>query len=283
MENQKDKIEERIKEDLYKEAEAIRQEVDSERTGEVSEDIKKNIRLKLQKKIDAYEKERIYASLSEEDREAMELGKKIQKEQKESKFNRKSYGKRRWNVQWGLAAVIVLVFAIGMTSIGGAERIASVIEQVVGDRKVVKVNSDNENMVAENEDEEKAYQEIEDVFGVKPVKLLKQKAELRYIEMNLDEDLQVGELMYQYNDTNLVYIINAGYYDSSFGIDVEDEIIKEETITMEKSDIDLTVYKVENTNEDRCLAHFTYQKLEYFLIGTIDEEDFKLILKNLYF
>lgn len=86
MEKQKDNIEERIKEDLYSEAEAIRQKIDSKGTGEVSRDIKNDIRLKLQEKIDTYEKERVYANLSEEDREAMELGKKIQKEQRESEF-----------------------------------------------------------------------------------------------------------------------------------------------------------------------------------------------------
>lgn len=282
MEKQKDNIEERIKEDLYSEAEAIRQEVDSKGTWEVSRDIKNDIRLKLQEKIDAYEKERVYANLSEEDREAMELGKKIQKEQRESDFGKRIHGKRRWKVQWALAAALVLVLAIGMTSMGGAERIASVIEQVVGERKVVKVNSDEGNKVVENDEEEKSYQEITGIFGVEPVRLMKQ-SDIEYIQMDLDEDLQVAEILYKYNGKNIIYIMSAGYYISSFGFDVEDELIEKETIEVGKNKIELSVYKVKETGEIRCSAHFTYQKIEYFLVGTMNKHEFELILKNLYF
>ncbi len=276
----KDDLEQVIKEDLYREAESIQREVNASEIEEVSNTLKNDIRSKLQERIDAYEEEQAYAGLSEKDREALKLGRKLQEERSAAK---KARGKRRWKMYAATAAAAVLVLTVGMTSMGGAEKIASVIEQVVGGRKVVQVDSDEGNKVSENEDEKKAYQEIKDTFGVTPVKLTNQRKGIKFIQMNLDENLQIAEMMYQSNDVNLLYIISAGYYDSSFGFDAEDEIIDKEIMEIEGNDIELIVYQVKGTNTIKCSAHFTYQKLEYFMTGKIDRAEFELILKNLFF
>lgn len=276
----KDDLEQVIKEDLYREAESIQREVNASEIEEVSATLKNDIRSKLQERIDAYEEEQAYAGLSEKDREALKLGRKLQKERSAAKKVRR---KRRWKMYAATAAAVVLVLTVGMTSMGGAEKIVSVIEQVVGGRKVVKVNSDEGNKISENEDEKKAYQEIKDTFGVTPVKLANRRKGIEFIRMNLDENLQIAEMMYQSNEVNLLYIISAGYYDSSFGFDAEDEIIGKEIIGVDGNDVELTVYQVKGTNTIKCSAHFTYQKLEYFLTGKIEKEEFKSILKNLYF
>ena len=276
----KDDLEQVIKEDLYREAESIQREVNASEIEEVSSTLKNDIRSKLQERIDAYEEEQAYAGLSEKDREALKLGRKLQEERSAVKESRR---KRRWKMYAATAAAAVLVLTVGMTSMGGAEKLASVIEQVVGGRKVVKVNSDEGNKVSENEDEKKAYQEIKDTFGVTPVKLTNQRKGIKFIRMNLDENLQIAEMMYQSNEENLLYIISAGYYDSSFGFDAEDEIIGKEIIEIEGNDIELTVYQVKGTNTIKCSAHFTYQKLEYFMTGKIDKAEFELILKTLFF
>lgn len=276
----KDDLEQVIKEDLYREAESIQREVNASEIEEVSSTLKNDIRSKLQERIDAYEEEQAYAGLSEKDREALKPGRKLQEERSAVKEARR---KRRWKMYAATAAAAVLVLTVGMTSMGGAEKLASVIEQVVGGRKVVKVNSDEGNKVSENEDEKKAYQEIKDTFGVTPVKLTNQRKGIKFIRMNLDENLQIAEMMYQSNEENLLYIISAGYYDSSFGFDAEDEIIGKEIIEIEGNDIELTVYQVKGTNTIKCSAHFTYQKLEYFMTGKIDKAEFELILKTLFF
>lgn len=276
----KDDLEQVIKEDLYREAESIQREVNASEIEEVSSTLKNDIRSKLQERIDAYEEEQAYAGLSEKDREALKLGRKLQEERSAAKEARR---KSRWKIYAATAAAAVLVLTVGRTSMGGAEKIASVIEQVVGGRKVVQVDSDEGNKVSENEDEKKAYQEIKDTFGVTPVKLTNQRKGIKFIRMNLDENLQIAEMMYQSNEANLLYIISAGYYDSSFGFDAEDEIIGKEIIEIEGNDIELTVYQVKGTNTIKCSAHFTYQKLEYFMTGKIDKAEFELILKTLFF
>lgn len=275
-----DDLEKVIRDDLYREAEAIQKEVNASEVEEVSDTLKKGIRSKLQERIDAYEEERAYAGLSEKDREALILGRRLQEERSAEKNVRR---KRRWKICGATAAAVVLVFTVGMTSMGGAERVVSIIEQFVGERKVVKVNSDEESKVSENTDEKKAYQEIKDIFGVDPVRLIKPKKGIQFINMNLDDSLQVAEMMYQYDGKTLWYIIGIGYYNSSFGFDTEDEIVDKDMVEVDGQDIELTVYRVKETGTIKCSAHFTYKKLDYFLSGKIEKEDFELILKNLYF
>lgn len=277
---QKDDLEQVIREDLYSEAEAILREVDESGTEQMSSALKDDIRLKLQSRIDTYEKEQVYAGLSEKDREALMLGRRLQEERSDE---HKARRKRRLRAYMASAAAILLVLGVGITSTGGAERIASVIEQVVGGRKVVKVNSDEENKVSENEDEQKAYQEIRDIFGIEPVRFASQQKGIKFIQMNLDDGLQIAELIYQFEEKKLLYVISAGYYNSSFGYDADDKIIDKENMEIEGNIIELTVYQVKGKKDTKCSAHFSYQKVDYFLQGSLKKDDFKLILKNLYF
>ena len=94
--------------------------------------------------------------------------------------------------------------------------IVHIRENRYGDRKVVQVDSDEKNKVSKNEEEENAYQKIKDTFGAEPVKIIKQEKGIKFLQMELDENLQVAEMMYQYSNSNYLYIISAGYYKSSF-------------------------------------------------------------------
>lgn len=274
-----DDLEKVIKDDLYREAEVIQKKVNASGT-EVSDALKKDIRSKLQGRIDAYEEEQAYAGLSEKDREALRLGRRLQEKRSAASD---VHRKRRRKIYAAAAAAVVLVFTVGMTSMGGAEKIASVIEQAIGERKVVQVDSDEGNRVSENEDEQRAYQEMNEKFGTKPIRLANLKKGTKFIQMNLDDNLQIAELMYQYDEKTLLYIVSAGYYDSSLGVDADDEVIEKEMIEVEGNNIELTVYRVKGAGTIKCSAHFTYQKLEYFLVGKIDKDEFELILKNFYF
>ena len=124
MTMQKDDLEQVIREDLYKEGEAIQKAMDASGTEDIPDALKKDIWFKLQERIEAYEEERVYAGLSEKDREALRLGRKLQEERSAAKHVRR---KRRWKMYAASAAAVVLVLTAGMTSMGGAEKIVSVI------------------------------------------------------------------------------------------------------------------------------------------------------------
>ena len=182
-----------------------------------------------------------------------------------------------------LAAALVLVMAIGMTSIGGPERVVRLMKQAVGDREVEKVNSGDDNLTIVEHDEEKAYEEVNEAFKVMPVRVIGGPEGMKFDRMELDQKLQVAEFFYNYHDKTIVYFINASYKDSSWGVDVEDKIIDIYTENIQECEIEIKVYEVQRTKERRCSASFQYNGLEYFLIGTMDSSEFEIIIKNLGF
>lgn len=279
MGNQRDEFEEIIREKLYREADEIEERVQRSEIQELSEEQKEKMRQKLKTRIDIYEKERAYAGLSEEDKEALELGRKMREENAARKAHR---GRKNWKWIGSAAAVVVLLCIYGTTSMGTGEKFASSMEQMVGERKILKINSDEGNKVLESEKEEKAYQKIKDAFGTELAMLLKTK-DINYVSYKLDEQLQVAQVLYQYKSENLWYVISAGYYGSSFGFDTDDEIIEEKDIKMKKAVAKLTVYRRRGSGEIKCTVQFTYKKLEYFLVTHAKKADLENILKNLYF
>ena len=65
-------------------------------------------------------------------------------------------------------------------------------------------------------------------------------------------------------------------------LNLEDEKIKEELIKEGGNEIRFTQYELPDESKENT-AEFVYQDVFYTLNAVMDEEDFKKILKNLYF
>ena len=182
-----------------------------------------------------------------------------------------------------LAAVLILVMAVGMTSIGGPERMLQFMKSSVGGRQVSKVNSSDKNKIIEEEDEEKAYEKIGEEFGIEPVRLWWYPENMEFENMILDTDIQVAEIDYLYNSERTEFIISASYGKVSMGADNEDEITDHYYKQEKKIQIEVTEYKTPETGTNRYKAEFKYKNLYYCLTGTMTKEEMENILKNLYF
>ena len=225
-----------------------------------------------------------YAKLSEEDQEALRLGREMLKNQSEEK---KIYTMRRKksNIRRivALAAVLILVMAVGMTSIGGPERMLQFMKSSVGGRKVSQVDSSDKNKNIEEEDEEKAYEKIEKEFGIAPVRLWWYPENMEFENMILDTDIQVAEVDYLYKDKKIEYFVSASYGEVSWGYDNEDKKIDYYCEQVKSTDIEVTEYETPETERNRYVAEFEYKKLHYCLSGELTKEEIENILKNLYF
>ena len=166
---------------------------------------------------------------------------------------------------------------------GGPERVVRMVRQAVGDREVEYTVKGKKIKMIENEDEEKAYQEISDTFDTDVVKIFVCLSDMKFDTMNLDESKQVAEMYYSYNGETIGYIINMPYRDSSLGIDFEDPIEKKYSKEIHGCKMNITLYKIEDSKVPKCVAKFKYGSIEYLLMGTMDEQDFEKILKNLVF
>lgn len=290
MSEKKDQLKEILKDQLNREAKQIEEEVGLNDNEEIPDELKLRMKNALDQKIREREKRSedmkrtdAYAKLSEEDQEALRLGREMLKNQSEEK---KIYTMRRKkrNIRRivALAAVLILVMAVGMTSFGGPERMLQFMKSSVGGRKVSQVDSSDKNKVIEEEDEELAYEKIADEFGIDPVRLWWYPEDMKFVIMKLDTDIQVAELDYVCNGERTEFMISASYGEVSLGADNEDEITDHYFIK-ENIPIEVTEYKTPEMKTNRYKAEFKYNNLYYCLTGTMAKEEMENILKNLYF
>ena len=291
MSEKKDQLKEILKDKLNKEAKQIEEEVGLNDNEEIPNELKIRMKNALDQKIREREKRSedmkrtdAYAKLSEEDQEALRLGREMLKNQSEEK---KIYTMRRKksNIRRivALAAVLILVMAVGMTSIGGPERMLQFMKSSVGGRKVSQVDSSDKNKIIEEEDEEKAYEKIEKEFGIAPVRLWWYPENMEFENMILDTDIQVAEVDYLYKDKKIEYFVSASYGEVSWGYDNEDKKIDYYCEQVKSTDIEVTEYETPETERNRYVAEFEYKKLHYCLSGELTKEEIENILKNLYF
>lgn len=233
------------------------------------------------------EKERLYAQLSEEDMKALEIGRRIMEEEAAGERKVRTVKiRKRLRTCVGLAAALTLTMAIGVTSMGGPERIIQMVTQTVGDREIEKITSSDKVMRTAEESEEEAYQKISDELGVEPVRIWNKTEEMKFIDMEYDEEIQTAEFYYEYNDDILIYLVKASYRDASLGVDIEDEIVDMYNKKIGNDEVEILTeikeYEIQETGQERYSAQFEYKGLEYFFIGAMDKEDFEYILENLY-
>lgn len=299
MNNEKDELKECIAREFEEIAKEEEESLEKDTSLVVPEGTKEAVLARLKEQMREYqreqaenearEREEAINNLSEEDRRALELGRKMLKAEvgtADTSEKKVHYRRKPLKIHLALAAVIVCVLAMGITSMGGPERVVRMVRQAVGDRDVEQVDSnktDKQNKIIEGEAEEEAYQKIRDTFDTDVVKVFVCLPDMKFDTMNLDEKKQVAELYYTYQKRKIVYIVNTGYRESSWGIDIEDSIEKEYSKEINGCNMNIVVYKVENSNQSRCVSKFKYEGVEYFMMGLMEEGDFEKILKNLVF
>ena len=299
MNDKKDEFKECIAREFEEIAREEEEFLENDTSLVVPEGTKDAVLARVREQIRAYEMEQTRKEteeainhLSEEDREALELGRKMlkagigKKDPEEPSGKKVRRKKKPLKMYLALAAVIVCVLAMGITSMGGPERIVRMMTQNAGDREVDQVDSnhtDKENKVIEGEEEEKAYQEIRDAFGTEVVKVSICLPEMRFDSMELDKDKQMADVYYYYNNKTIAYCINLPYRDGSWGVDFEDPIDKEYSKEIQGCKIEITKYKPNQKGLPRWDARFEYDNTEYLLTGTMKQQDFEKILNNLIF
>lgn len=295
MKDKKELLEQTIKEDLEKEAQEILKALETSDADKLSDEKQLELKKKIDKKIEDYEFEKICNELPEEYRDALRAGMELKKQEdsadsnhkqdeEKSDGNKKVVRKRKsLRVYVALAAVMIMVLAVSISSVGDGRSLMKTIKSMVGEREVVKVNSGEDNYVIEAESEEEAYQKIKDEFGINPVKIMHVSKGMQFNRIEIDKEMHVAELYYNYKDENIVYIINCDRSKNSVGVDREDEIIEKYDMEVQGIEISVKVCQLPETDRKRYFAHFNYKEGEYFLIGVMERGEFEDILKKLYF
>lgn len=273
-----------LNEQLQREAEEIEKELEEHpELADLSPD--DSVKDRLYAQIEEYETQKALSKLSEKDREALRLGRMLQKEREEDE-TRRTVRKRRmgWRRIASLAAVMVFVLGLGITSVGGPKRVMEVMQQMVGGREMTQIESDNDETLKSGEsEEEKAYQQIKDELGIDPVRLFTNIEGMQFVGAEIDEMLQTANLLFDMKGNVVSYIISLSYADGSFGSDIEDQLIDTYPYKTDRFTVEVKEYLIEESNETEFSAEFDYQEVHYQLTGIMEKAELEEILKNLHF
>ena len=206
----------------------------------------------------------------------------IEKEAGKKKVKKR---KRHWKVYGIVAIVAVLAMMWSMVSIGGTPFFGKLWTQIIGDRKMTQVDTEREDgdkNKVDVYDESKVYEDIKEKFGGDVVRLRITSKEMSLVQSDIDEVLKKVCLIYDNKKNIIEYQIGFNYKEQSHGYDVEDKKIKEEQIKVAGNNIDIFQYELPDGNKEN-IAQFTYEDVFYTINATMDEDEFKELLKNLYF
>lgn len=318
MKTENDMIKKLVQDELEKEAEQIKREMEQEpklSEGVPSPEMKSTIWRRAE---EIRKQKEAYDNLSEADKEALRLGREFQlrREEKEKeeiseelvpeslelaagaeerrhsnqaetgKTTRKVHvGKRRKKAMVALVAALVAVLGLGITSFGDKGYVQRLFDQMVGDRVMTQIDSekDKDHSQSEEDSEEKIFDQINKEFGYDPVRLDYKPQKMKMVDYVLEPEFLTTILYYQYGDNVFTYTSTPAYQDFSFGYDIEDTIIDEYSKKVENTEIQITEYLIEASGQQEFSAEFQYKDITYILTGIIEKNEFEKILENLHF
>uniref|UniRef100_UPI000E522621 DUF4367 domain-containing protein n=1 Tax=Coprococcus sp. AF21-14LB TaxID=2292231 RepID=UPI000E522621 len=213
---------------------------------------------RLEKRIEEYEKQRelqeqLYAQLSEEDREALKLGKELQRQRKidaSSKESQRKKNRRTKSGSWkknivsaaaGIGIVIAVTSGFTIASVGGPKQALKIAREMFGERNRATINANvegnnSESGLNEMDAEEQAYQQIKDELGFDPVRLGYLPEGMVFNDIEIDKKSQEIYMCYKKEKEKLTFIMQKRYSVGKTAVDIEDQMINQQYISMEKGD-----------------------------------------------
>ena len=270
-----------MKESLYLK---ISEEIERlEKSGKAA-DVKEIDNIVEIEKVRKKQREHLYANMSEDDRKALEIGRRVLEKERAQKEGKVVWKKKQIKkVYFGLAAALVLAMAVGVTTMGGPEKIMRMMTQMVGSREVEQTDSSESNKIIIEGSEGEAYRKIEEEFGIEPVRLVIVLENMKFVNMELDDVMQTAELYYEYNDRKIIFFISASHKKDSFGYEIADKVIDKYSMDVHGNEIKIKEYQVAGEDSLRFSANFKKTGLKYFLTGIMEQSEFELIVNNLHF
>ena len=270
MRDEFDEIDKMSEEELFDEMAKIMAEVHSDpniKRPIITDDSRDYIFSEIRK----IEEREARANLSDEDKRLLEYGKRYKRQ-----LHRRKY--------WIMAAVFVLVLAMGMTSVGGPQKLIQKMTKNLSGRKQETVDVGNGSIdVIDEWSEEDAYAAIEEKYGFRPVKLDYLPEGVVFEGFEINEEIQETQLLYAKRDKLIVELfVRTNYSDGSLGVDVEDEEIREYEKSNGITTFKVTEYSVEANNETKWKVSFAQNNIYYLLlVHDLDLVQLEAILDNI--
>ena len=209
--------------------------------------------------------------LSEEDRKALEIGRKRMRNKK----------KHRWAIRFvANAAILVCVFLVGVSTEANRTRLINVINTWVGDEALVKVNNETDREDV-HMNENKAYAEIEETLGIKPVRFMYELKGMQFDGYEVDRKTQNAVMFYSYQDTVFFILMKQNEEGMAKG-SIKDGTVKE-TFKVSTDIGNIEVAEIEGNTGKKYMAEFVYNNTYYHIFCEIPKEEFVNLVSSIFF
>lgn len=183
------------------------------------------------------------------------------------------------------AASIVLIFTVGMTSIGGADKVFKTLVQTLkGGGTNIKTKVDDGSVEkVEIADENEAYEKMKELWGIDAVRISCVPKNAYFGSADISEHLQMCTMIYEeQEDLKISYQIMPGYKTGSKATELLDELLQNYILTQSNVEIKLQEYNTGKGN--RWLVTFSYEDVHYIMmIMDENQDEVEKIVKSLIF
>lgn len=280
-----------LKNKIWKQAEEIRRQREAyENLSEADKEA-----LRLGKELQLRREEKVREEFSEElAPESLELAAGAEERQPESQSEIQTaqgnqtkkvrVRKRRKKTIVALAVALIAVLGVGITSFGDGGYVIETVKQWMNGRKNTQIDTEKDDKAIYDQDNsEKVFEEIKQEFGFDAVRFDYKPKKMKMVDYTIEREFLTTIIYYQYGENVFTYTIAPVYQDFSFGYDIEDTVVDEYIKTVQDTDIHVTEYLIEASNQQEFSAEFEYKDITYILTGIIEKGEFEKILENLHF
>lgn len=194
---------------------------------------------------------------------------------------------KKKNLRWAaaLVAVLVLLFAIGMTSVGSKSYWKEMLNILMGENGSAEILNveDMDRQSTEDLDEMKIYRDIDKRLHADLVWARYMPRGMVIEEYSVDENLKLARLYYSYEGNTIRYTIYASREDSSWTEKEEDESANRHTRTVNGVEMEIEEIVRPGEQETTRVVRFEYKGIHYEWKGVLEDAELEQMLESLYF
>lgn len=184
-----------------------------------------------------------------------------------------------------VAALAVLVMALGMTSAGSKSYTKLVFDKIMGDNRVRIISQKDTDYaeVPDDESEGEILGKYGKKMGVNIPELVYKPSGMRMTGYAYQEDMKNLSIFYEYQEQTIEYMIYSSDSDASLGIAIVDEQVGEYLVKAGDKGIKVEEFDVSDQDKNRFVASIVYGDTYLQLTGIMEKQEFMKIVENMYF
>lgn len=212
-----------------------------------------------------------YDMLTKEDREYLELGKKVRK------INKRTIFLKRAAI---VACVGICIFGVSMTSEANRQYVVGLWNEIVGNSQLrIKINvEDEKDSDIETSLEEKAKEKIKEELGIQPPEMVYKPEGMEFSNIRIEQNDKKATLFYVYKDTLFTITMQKKETNSKYTQEFDGIVINEISVQNIKDKI--KIWKI-NDIEEKYAVQLEGKEVYYIIRGSIDKKEFEEIIKSI--